>query len=160
MCRILLPQREKFAKLNSGIAGIGSMSLIDLSVASAMTKEVKTIEEDKPLLEGVKLMRNAHIGSIVVVGESGPAGIFTEKDLVRRVAETVENLNLTMGQVMSKPLTTVLPTDSVWDALALMGSKKIRHLPVVQADRLVGILTESDVVRLILHRTNSSWGDF
>jgi predicted transcriptional regulator len=70
--------------------------------------------------------------------------------LVSKIADGIDTLKVTMAQVMSMPLTTILPTASVWDALALIGRKNIRHLPVVHEDRLVGILTERDVVRLIL----------
>jgi CBS domain-containing protein len=126
------------------------LSLIDVSVGGIMTKEVKTIEGSRLLTEGVRLMRDAHIGSVVVVDGYRPAGIFTEQDLVSKIADGIDTLKVTMAQVMSMPLTTILPTASVWDALALMGRKNIRHLPVVHEDRLVGILTERDVVRLIL----------
>jgi CBS domain-containing protein len=59
-------------------------------------------------------------------------------------------LGLPMAQVMSKPLTIVSPTATIWDAITLMGRADIRRLPVVEGGRLVGILTERDIFRLIL----------
>jgi CBS domain-containing protein len=130
------------------------LSLIDVSVGGTMTKEVNTIDGNRSLSEGVRLMRDAHVGSVVVVEAGRPVGIFTERDLVRNIADGVDSFKLTMAQVMSTPLTIILPTASVWDALTLMGRKNIRHLPVVEKGRLVGVLAERDVVRLILSQHN------
>lgn len=128
------------------------MSLIDAPVRSAMNKDVKTVEATKTLADGVKIMRDANIGSIVVVGKDhSPVGIFTERDLVRKTAEKGHAaLGLTMAQVMSKPLTIISPVATIWDAVTLMGRADIRRLPVVENGHLVGILTERDVFRLIL----------
>ncbi len=119
-----------------------------------MTKDVKTIEATKPLADCVKIMGDANIGSVVVVGkDKTPVGIFTERDLVRKMAEKGHGiLALPMAQTMSKPLTIISPVATIWDALTLMGRAGIRRLPVVENGRLVGILTERDVFHLILAR--------
>jgi len=117
-----------------------------------MTKDVKTLEATKALADGVKMMRDANIGSLVVVGkDQTPVGIFTERDLVKKMAEKGHGvLALPMAQVMSKPLTIISPVATIWDAVTLMGRANIRRLPVVENGHLVGILTERDVFRLIL----------
>ena len=121
-----------------------------------MTKDVKTVDATKTLTDGIKMMRDANIGSLVVMGkDETPVGIFTERDLVRRVAEKGHGvLAMPMAQVMSKPLTIISPVATIWDAVTLMGRADIRRLPVVENGRLVGILTERDVFRLILSRQN------
>lgn len=119
-----------------------------------MTKQVKTIGGSRLLVECVRLMKSANIGSVVVVEKDKPVGIFTERDLVRRIADGAESLTLTMTQVMSKPLKTILPTATVWDAITLMGRSDVRRLPVVEKGRLVGILTERDIFRFILSHQN------
>jgi CBS domain-containing protein len=129
-----------------------AVSLADASVESIMTTQVKTIGPTKPLVECIKMMKDSNIGSIVVVEEAKPVGIFTERDLVKRMAEKLENLGSKMAQVMSKPLVTVSPTATVWDALTLMGRHNIRRLPVMEGKKLVGIVTERDIFRLILTR--------
>jgi CBS domain-containing protein len=125
-------------------------TLADTSVGSVMTTQVKTVEISKPLVDGVKIMGEANIGCIVVVENERPVGIFTERDLVRKMAEGPESLKLTMSQVMSKPMITISPTATIWDALTLMGRNNIRRLPVIDGNKLVGILTERDVFRLII----------
>ncbi len=122
-----------------------------------MTKEVKTIQETKTVADCVRVMRDANIGCVVVVEEKSetPVGIFTERDLVRKTADKGnEVLGSTMSQVMTKPLTIVSPGATVWDALTLMGRGDMRRLPVVENGRLVGILTERDIFRLILAHQN------
>jgi CBS domain-containing protein len=127
------------------------MSLMDMPVGSMMTKPVKTIRGASSLEECVKLMREAKIGCVVVSSEDRPVGIFTERDLVRIIADGgVSMLSRSMNEVMTKPLTTILSGATVWDAMALMGRRSIRHLPVVERGRLVGMLSERDVLKLIL----------
>jgi CBS domain-containing protein len=115
-----------------------------------MITEVKTIAPTKPVVECIKIMKDADIGSVVVVDDSKPIGIFTERDLVKRIGEKLENLCLTMSRAMTKPLITISPSATVWDALVLMGKFNIRRLPVIQDKRLAGIVTERDIFRLIL----------
>lgn len=121
-----------------------------------MTKDAKTVEPNKALSECIKLMGDAKVGSLVVVGKDQTAvGIFTERDLVNKMAERGHGiLSLPMVQVMSKPLTIISPVATIWDAVTLMGRADIRRLPVVENGHLIGILTERDVFRLILARQN------
>jgi CBS domain-containing protein len=134
-----------------------------------MTKDVKTAEEVLTLAEAVKKMREINIGCLVVVKaaaeEAGdgkrqkedvsPVGIFTERDLVRKIAESGASiLSTPMAQLMSKPLTTISPGATIWDAIAVMGRLGIRRLPVVDGGRLIGLLTETDVFRLIVSQQN------
>ncbi len=121
-----------------------------------MTKNVKTVEATKTLADCVKSMRDADIGCMVVVGkDQTPVGIFTERDLVNKIAEKGHAvLSQQMAQVMNKPLTIISPVATIWDAVTLMGRANIRRLPVVENGHLVGILTERDVFRLILAQQN------
>jgi CBS domain-containing protein len=121
-----------------------------------MTKDVKTIEGAKTLADCIKKMRDSNIGSLVVVGkDQRPVGIFTERDLVRKMADNGQGiLALTMTQVTSRPLTIISPGATIWDAITLMGRADIRRLPVVENGHLVGILTERDVFRLVLAQQN------
>jgi CBS domain-containing protein len=131
------------------------LSLIDASVASIMTQKVRTVQENVPIIECVKIMKQAEIGSIVIVESDAPVGIFTERDLVNRIGEGQDNLKLPVSHVMSKPLTVISPKATIWDAITLMGRLSIRRLPVVGNGKLVGILTERDVLRLLLSQQNT-----
>jgi CBS domain-containing protein len=120
-----------------------------------MTREVRKIERRRPLSDCLKLMEDGHAGSVVVVQEAKPIGIFTERDLVMKIARHgPEILNKPIKDVMTQPVTTILPTATVWDAITLMGRNNIRRLPVVESGKLVGIVTERDIFRLILGQQN------
>jgi CBS domain-containing protein len=127
-----------------------NLSLIDVPVGRVMTKKVWTIEGSMRLVDCVSMMKGADVGCLVVVEQGRPIGIFTERDLVRKIAEGPESLGLSMAQVMSTPLTTVAPGTTIWDAITLMGRLNIRRLPVVESGKLVGILTEKDILRLVV----------
>ncbi len=126
------------------------LSLSDAAVGTIMTKEVKTAEASVFLSDCVRVMKKANIGSIVVVENDKPVGIFTERDLISRMATGVESLGLPMALVMTKPLQTISPSSTIWDAITLMGRLNIRRLPVVDNGKLIGIVTERDVLHLIL----------
>lgn len=128
----------------------GTVSLADASIGSIMTAHVRTVSTTTPLVESIRIMKDSNIGSLVILDNNVPVGIFTERDLVKKMAEKLESLGLSMDHVMSKPLVTIAPTASVWDALILMAAHNIRRLPVIDGKKLVGIVTERDVFRLIL----------
>lgn len=117
-----------------------------------MIKDVKTAAATESLAGALKIMRDAKIGCLVVTGTDGtPVGIFTERDLLIKMAEVGHAIvSMTMAELMSKPLTIISPDATIWDAVTLMGRAGIRRLPVVENGRLVGILTERDVLRLVL----------
>lgn len=121
-----------------------------------MTKDVKTVEADQTLADCLRTMRDANIGSVVVVDQDKrPVGIFTERDLVKKMADMGQTtLGVAMSQVMNKPLTIISPGATIWDAVTLMGRADIRRLPVVENGHLVGILTERDIFRIILAQQN------
>jgi CBS domain-containing protein len=129
-------------------------TLADAPVGNIMTKGVKTVGITDPLVKCIKLMKEFNIGSVIIVEDGKPVGIFTERDLVNKMGERIQSLELTMAQLMSKPLITISSTATVWDALTIMGRRNIRRLPVVDSERLMGIVTERDVFRLILTQQN------
>lgn len=128
-----------------------SLSLAEAPVESIMTKDVKVVQPSESLAQCVKVMKDSNIGSILVVQNQKPLGIFTERDLIRQMAEGPENLEHKVEKFMSQPLITISASTPVWDALSLMENRKIRRLPVIKNNgELAGIVTERDVMRLIL----------
>lgn len=134
------------------MASDGTQSFVDMPVKNVMTREVKTVEAAKPLIECVAIMKRFNVGCVVVLEKDKPLGIFTERDLVRKLADGYATLGVEVSKVMSKPLTVVSPNSTVWEAITLMGRLNIRRLPVVEDGRLEGILTETDILRLVIAR--------
>jgi CBS domain-containing protein len=89
------------------------------------------------------------IGAVVVVDGASVVGVFTERDLTRRLLDDEDLLDREVGEVMSTPVTTVNPADEVVFIFGLMTEKGIRRLPVVDGGLLVGIVTERDLLRWV-----------
>jgi CBS domain-containing protein len=115
-----------------------------------MTAKVETAKSTESLKSALKRIVTRNIGSIVVVEENEPVGIVTERDISRCVVRGTNALKRQVKNVMSSPLITVETTKSVQDAMALMLKHGVRRLPVVKQRRLVGIVSERDVLRWVL----------
>jgi len=91
-------------------------------------------------------MRDSNIGDVIVVENDRVCGIVTDRDItIRGVAEGGNISHLKLADICSRVLTTVSPTDSVDDAVRLMGEKAIRRLPVVEGGKPVGIVSLGDL---------------
>jgi CBS domain-containing protein len=118
-----------------------------------MTAKVETVKPTESLKNALKRIVTRNIGSIVVIEENEPVGILTERDISRCVARGTNALKRQVKNVMSSPLITVEPTESVQDAMALMLKHGVRRLPVVKQRRLIGIVSERDILRWVLRIT-------
>jgi CBS domain-containing protein len=111
-----------------------------------MAKRVITVEE-KTLVDAVaKIMGENRIGSVIVTSQGEPKGIFTERDLLTKFLVQDKPLTTEVGKVCSSPLITAPLGISVKDAAAIMSSKGIRRLPIVEKGKIVGIVTARDLV--------------
>lgn len=117
------------------------------TVKDIMIKPVITIDVNKTVFEAAQLMSDKSIGCLVVTDKDVAVGIVTERDFLRRIVAERASFDLKISAIMSKKLVTVDPDVSVRDAARLMATNKIRRLPVVKAETLVGMLVASDLVR-------------
>jgi CBS domain-containing protein len=110
--------------------------------------DVLEIEAGASVLEAVKRMVEANIGSLLVRDAGEIAGIVTERDYLRSVALEGTDEQLTVREIMSSPLVVVSPETTIDECMALMTDRRIRHVPVVGADgEVVGIVSIGDVVK-------------
>ena len=111
-------------------------------------KDVLKIEANAPVLEAVKQMVDANVGSLLVTEGGEVTGIVTERDYLRRVAhEGPADDNVTVRDIMSSPLVVVGPDTKIDECMAVMTDRRIRHLPVVEDGDVVGIVSIGDVVK-------------
>jgi CBS domain-containing protein len=112
-------------------------------------REVLEIEADASVLEAVKRMVEANIGSLLVRDDGEVAGIVTERDYLRSVAlKGPTDEQVTVREIMSSPLIVVSPETTIDECMALMTDRRIRHVPVVGEDGdVVGIVSIGDVVK-------------
>jgi CBS domain-containing protein len=110
-------------------------------------REVATTTASATLEDAVAALARHDVGALVVVDGDRVVGVVSERDVVRRLATTSTLEGLTVGDVMSSPAHTCPPTATVDELMATMTERRIRHLPVVEDDRLVGIVSIGDVVK-------------
>ena len=106
------------------------------------------VEADYTVRQAVFILHEARIGAVLVLEGDRLAGLFSERDLVRLLAQEGESvLEAHVGDVMSTDLITLSPEQSCADAMALMTNQRIRHLPVLEAGQLIGIVSIGDLVK-------------
>lgn len=116
-------------------------------VADAMTINPISVNADMTLLECAKIMSEKHVGAVVVKSWNS-LGILTEQDIVRKVVANGINLNEKVNGFMETRLITIPPDMDIYDALVKMRDNNIRHLPVVENNEMVGLLTIKDILKI------------
>lgn len=117
-----------------------------LFVKDIMTRGAKTIEGPSSIHEAALLMDESKIGSLIVTIRGEPAGIVTEGDISRAVARSVDVKKASVESIMSHPLITCKRETRAEEAAKLMADSKVKKLPVVEDGKLIGIVTQTDVV--------------
>ena len=117
-----------------------------MKVKDIMTKEVAYINPDSNVVEAAQLMQKHNVGSIPVCDQSGVIGIVTDRDIVvRNVAHGNNPQNTPVRDVMTGQITTASPDMDVNDITQIMSQKQIRRVPVVQDNKIVGMVALVDV---------------
>lgn len=123
-----------------------------------MTAGAECIDESQPLLEAARRMRDLDIGALPVCGSDGRlTGLITDRDIVVRcLAAGGDPATVTAGELADGDPVTIGADDPLEDVLAAMGEYQVRRLPVLDGDRLVGIISEADIAR---HSPGSDVGE-
>lgn len=111
--------------------------------------KVETISDEMTLLEAAKFLDQKRIGAIVAVDATGElCGVLSERDIVRRFARNAEKTcTMTVAQAMTRGVITASPSEDVDTCLGRMTDRRIRHLPVVDGGKLIGIISIGDLVK-------------
>jgi CBS domain-containing protein len=111
-----------------------------------MTQNPVTVQSNDSVVAAARSMRDGNIGDVVVVERGEIQGILTDRDsVVRALAEGRDPARTTVGEICSRELTTLSPSDAIGDAVTMMREKAIRRLPVVDDGRPVGIVSLGDL---------------
>ena len=109
--------------------------------------QVVAVGPDATVREAVHRMNEAHTGSVLVVDRGALMGIFTERDVLQRIAEMRRDVDRTrVSEVMSRNPLIASPHQTVGRTLALMTERRVRHLPVVHEGRILGVVSIGDLV--------------
>lgn len=117
-------------------------------VNEVMTKTVLTVDKSVSIQDAAQKMKELKIGCVIITEDSKPVGIITERDFVTKVAAEGRPLFTEISEVMSSPLITIEPEETIWEASEMMKEKMIHKLPVKENDEIIGIVTTTDIVKL------------
>jgi CBS domain-containing protein len=110
--------------------------------------KVVTVRPDDTIRQALALLAEHNIGALVVVDDGGhPMGILSERDIVRKAARNEKVFSLRVSSVMTSDVIIGTPQDDLVSVGSTMTEKRIRHLPIVDRDRLVGIVSIGDIVK-------------
>jgi CBS domain-containing protein len=123
------------------------------AILSGKGREVISVTAHQSVMEAVKLFAARRIGAVPVMDGSSVAGIFSERDVIHALEKHgAAALDLKVGDVMTSPAITVGPTEVAIGALSLMTQRRIRHLPVVEGGRVIGLVSIGDLVKYRIDR--------
>ncbi|HKM78483.1 MAG TPA: CBS domain-containing protein [Candidatus Bathyarchaeia archaeon] len=120
------------------------------SLSEIMTTKVITVDISERVEEALRLMIKFDVGSVIVTDKQKPVGIITERDITRASLRGDSLLKIPVRGLMSKPVQSVGPDTQVWKAFEAMLKLGVRRLPVVEDEKLVGMVTEKDLTRWVL----------
>ena len=118
------------------------------AILSTKGGDVLTIESGTRVRDAVTMLADRRIGALPVVRGGAVVGIMSERDVIYRLrSDGAAVLDWTVERIMTAPAITVTPDEQIMGALSLMTRRRIRHLPVVDGDRIVGIVSIGDLVK-------------
>ena len=128
-------------------------------VKEIMKTNVISIDSSKTIKEAACVMDDSNVGCVIITKDNSPIGILTERDFVKRIAATNKDLSRPISEVMSSPLTTINSDETVWEAAEKMKHNGIHKLPVLDDNKVTGIITTTDLVELCSLGSDSSMRD-
>jgi CBS domain-containing protein len=118
---------------------------------------VWSVTPDATVYEAIGILAEKNIGALPVVDGGRLVGIFSERDYTRKVAlEGRSSRDTRVREIVSAPVISITPEHSIEDAMRLMSEKHIRHLPVLEGDKMVGMVSIGDLVTWIISAQNST----
>ncbi len=123
------------------------------AIINSRENDVISVTGAETVASVVQLLADKHIGAVPVIENGMVVGVFSERDVISCLAtKGADALALSVADVMTSPAITVDPNLAVLNALSLMTRRRIRHLPVVEGDRLVGFISIGDLVKYRIDR--------
>jgi CBS domain-containing protein len=134
-----------------------------LSVQQLLDRKPKalySVKPEEPVFAAIKKMAEHHVGALLVMNGERLAGIVSERDYARKVVLLGRSSDETrVAEIMTSKVITVTPKQDANDCMRLMTDRRIRHLPVVTGDRVVGVLSIGDLVRAVIEEQERTIAD-
>ncbi len=118
-------------------------------VCDAMTRMPVVVSPDATIEECSKVMHKENVGSLLIKSNGHVGGIITDQDIVRKIiASSVDPKITKVSEYMTKKLITISPEKDIFDAITIMANMNIKQLPVIDGNKMVGLLTQKDVLKI------------
>lgn len=115
------------------------------------SRDIWSLAPEASVYDAIKLMADKSIGLVLVMEGSRLVGVVSERDYARKVVLQSRHARLTqIGEIMSAPVITIPPETSIAECMRLMTDHRVRHIPVLDGDRVVGVISIGDVIKYIL----------
>jgi CBS domain-containing protein len=129
-------------------------------VLAGKSAAIYAVAPEAAVLEAIRAMAEHRVGALLVMQGAELVGVVSERDYARKVILKGRSSNETpVSQIMSSPVLTVHAEQSVHDCMRIMSENRIRHLPVVDGERVVGVLSIGDLVRAVLEEQQRTIAD-
>src|SRR3984957_8857342 len=114
-------------------------------------RAIFSVGPDEPVLEAIRLMAEHHVGALLVMKGDQLAGIVSERDYARKVIlKGRSSAETPVSQIMSSPVVTVTLNSSVQECMQLMTARHLRHLPVLDGGKVIGMVSIGDLVKAVM----------
>jgi CBS domain-containing protein len=124
-------------------------NFIPIKAEDVMVREVVTLDENVSAKKAAEIMAQEGVSAIIATAEGKAKGILTERDILKRIVAEGKNSRKTrVKEIMSSPLVTIGPNTNLEEAAHLMFEKKMKNLPVIHENRLIGLISLQDICRL------------
>ncbi len=120
-------------------------------ILNQRSKEIWSVRSDQPVLDAIRLMAEKGIGALLVMDGSRLVGVLSERDYARKVIlENRSSKNTLVREIMTSDVVTVSPESEISECMSIMTENDFRHLPVVQGDEVVSMISIGDLVKVVI----------
>jgi len=120
-----------------------------IAVGKIMNNSVVSVDSSVSATDAAKMMEDTDVGAVIILENGSPIGIVTDRDFAIKITAHSYPIDTPVRRIMSAPLISVDSSSDIWEASDLMSARNVRKLPVIDDDKVVGIITSSDIVKYI-----------
>lgn len=120
-----------------------------IRIDKIMNNSIVSVDSSVSATDAAKMMEDTDVGAVIVLENGSPIGIVTDRDFAIKITAHSYPIDTPVRRIMSSPLISIDSSSDLWMASDLMSSRNVRKLPVIDDDKVVGIITSSDIVRHI-----------
>jgi CBS domain-containing protein len=120
-----------------------------IRINKIMNNSIVSVDSSVSATDAAKMMEDTDVGAVIVLENGSPIGIVTDRDFAIKITAHSYPIDTPVRRIMSSPLISIDSSSDLWTASDLMSSRNVRKLPVIDDDKVVGIVTSSDIVKHI-----------